>query len=204
MKQIWTPEGRRFLRTSWILLAISVAASAAIIGTTHWFLQQEKRSGVLETRRLQQARARVEAVRRERDSLQDSGEVFKGLLARGLMQGERRLDMVELLNALRVSSQIASLDYEVAPQRPLSLAGSRSFTGIDLFASRVKLKLRALHEGDLLAFIDGLEQSHSGFYPIDRCLMKRTDAGTPDSLQPHVEADCTLEWITLKEKRGAG
>ena len=30
--------------------------------------------------------------------------------------------------------------------------------------------------------------------------MRRVEAA-PDSLQPRVEADCTLEWITLKEKK---
>jgi hypothetical protein len=32
--------------------------------------------------------------------------------------------------------------------------------------------------------------------------MRRVEATNPDSLQPRVEADCTLEWVTLKEKRG--
>jgi hypothetical protein len=30
--------------------------------------------------------------------------------------------------------------------------------------------------------------------------MRRIDVPDPDSLQPRVEADCTLEWITLKDK----
>ena len=33
--------------------------------------------------------------------------------------------------------------------------------------------------------------------------MKRIEVASADSLQPRVEADCTLEWITMKEKRGA-
>ncbi len=32
--------------------------------------------------------------------------------------------------------------------------------------------------------------------------MRRVEAAL-DALQPHVEAECTLEWVTLKEKRGA-
>jgi hypothetical protein len=67
----------------------------------------------------------------------------------------------------------------------------------------VKLKARALHEGDILSFIDALTRNPQGFYPVDRCSMRRIEVADPESLAPRVEADCTLEWITLKEKRGA-
>jgi hypothetical protein len=77
------------------------------------------------------------------------------------------------------------------------------FASVDVLASRVKLKARALHEGDILAFVDSLTRNPQGFYPIDRCSMKRIEVAAADSLQPRVEADCTLEWITLKEKRVA-
>jgi hypothetical protein len=117
-----------------------------------------------------------------------------------LLQTESRLDLVDLVNALRARNQLISLDYEIAPQRPLSLPGARVFNSIEVLASRVKLKARALHEGDLLGFIDGLERTPQGFYPIDRCTMRRVETANPDSLAPRVEADCSLEWITLKEK----
>ena len=32
--------------------------------------------------------------------------------------------------------------------------------------------------------------------------MRRIEIAAVESLQPRVEADCTLEWVTLKEKRG--
>ena len=128
--------------------------------------------------------------------------MFRTLVDRGVLQGENRLDLVDLVNTLRARNQLIALDYEIAPQRPLALAGGRVFASVDVLASRVKLKVRALHEGDVLAFIDGLSRTPQGFYPVDRCTMRRVEATNPDSLQPRVEADCTLEWITLREKRG--
>jgi hypothetical protein len=74
------------------------------------------------------------------------------------------------------------------------------FASVDVLASRVKLKARALHEGDLIGFVDGLARTAQGFYPVDRCLVRRMEAPA-ETLQPRVEAECTLEWITLKEKR---
>jgi len=75
---------------------------------------------------------------------------------------------------------------------------------VDVLASRVRLKARALHEGDVLDFVSGLTQSQQGFYPVDHCSLRRLEVADPDALQPRVEAECTLEWITLRDKTAGG
>jgi hypothetical protein len=111
--------------------------------------------------------------------------------------------MVELLNGLRARHQLFALDYEISPQRPLTFVGGRVFPAVDVLASRVKLRMRALHEGDVIGVVEGLAQSRQGFFPLDRCAMRRVEAPTPDSLQARIEAECTFEWITLREKNAA-
>ena len=202
MKQIFSAEGLKSLRAAWILLVVSIAAGAGIVVGSQWYYEKEQRDSATFGKRLQEARTRVESARRERDSLQVSSDVFRTLVERGMLQGERRLDLVELVNALRARRQLTTLDYEVAPQRPLQLTGGRFFASIEVLASRVKLKARALHEGDIIGFMDSLTRTPQGFYPVDRCVMRRVEVPNPDSLQPRVEAECSLEWITLKEKRG--
>jgi hypothetical protein len=192
-------DARKPLRSAWIVLAASIVVSGALIGGTHGYLEKEKRDAADGNRRLQEARARVENLRRERGNLEQSAAIFQALVARGLMQPERRLDLVELMNGLRMQHRILSVDYEVAPQRPLALAGGRSFPAVDVIASRITVKALALHEGDLLEFLQALGSSEQGFHPIDRCHFKRLD--TAWDQHPRVEAGCTLEWITIKEKR---
>jgi hypothetical protein len=202
MNHVFSAEGFRAMRLAWALLAVAILAGAGIVAGSHWYAQKEKRDSADSGRRLQEARSRLDNARRERESLLQSADVFRTLVDRGLLQNERRLELVELVNTLRARHQV-TIDYEIAPQRPLTLAGGRVFASVDVLASRVKLKARALHEGDILAFIDALTRTPQGFYPIDRCTMRRIEVSAPDSLAPRVEADCTLEWITLKEKRGA-
>jgi hypothetical protein len=202
MNQLFSAEGRRSLGISWLLLVLAILAGAGIVFASHWYANKEKADSATANQRLQEARARLDNARRERDSLQESSDVFRTLVERGMLQGEKRLDLVELILQLRAKYQLAALDYEIAPQRPLQLAGGRVFSSVDVLASRVKLRARALHEADLLGFVDGLSRNSQGFYPVDRCIMRRVDVADPDSIQPRVEADCTLEWITLKEKRG--
>jgi hypothetical protein len=201
MSQVFTRAGLRILRVPIAVLVISVAAGAAIVVASRWYAEVEKRESADSGRRLQEARTRLEASRRERDNLVQSAEVFRTLVDRGLLQGERRLELVELVNVLRARHQLAALDYDIAPQRTLQLAGGRSFASVDVLASRVKLRARALHEGDLLGFIEDLQQTPQGFYPVDRCTIRRIEAPA-DSIQPRIESECTLEWITLREKRG--
>ena len=203
MSPVFGAEGFRTLRLSWALVAVSIAVGAGIVAATHWYAAKERRDSVDTGRRLQEARSRVDTARRERDSLQESADVFRTLVNRGVLQSERRLDVVELVNGLRARNQLAALDYEIDPQRVLQLPGGRVYSSLDVLASRVRIRARALHEGDLLGFIDGLEHNMQGFYLPDRCLLKRLDVSDPLSLQPRVEAECTLEWITLKEKRGS-
>lgn len=200
MKTVLSSEGFRGLRGSWALLVLAVAAAAALGFGGKWYLEHERMQRRSATQRLEQARSRLENARRERDNLRESADIFRGLVERGLLQGERRLDMVELVNGLRVRYQLFGLDYEISPQRPLPLPGGRSFPAVDVLASRVKLKMRALHEGDVLGFVEGLADSRQGFFPLDRCAMRRIDVTAPDALQARVEAECSFEWITLKEK----
>jgi hypothetical protein len=201
MSAVWGAEGRRELGGSWMLLIAALLIGAAIVGGSHWYYEKERNDTAAMARRLQEARSRLDAARRERDSLLESSDVYRTLVDRGLLQGERRLELVELVNQLRTRYQLFALEYEIAPQRPLELGAGGGFSSVDVLGSRVKLHLRALHEGDVLGFVSALAQTPQGFYPVDRCTFKRVTA-TAD-LQAHVEADCALEWITLKEKKRA-
>jgi hypothetical protein len=199
MSQIWNTEGRSELQGTWARLGACVLLAALLAGGSHWYFEKERRDSLAMSRRVQEARTRLDGARRERDSLVESSDVFRTLVDRGLLQGERRLELVELVNQLRSRYQLFSLDYDIAPQRPLQLSNGGGFTAVDVLGSRVKIRLRALHEGDVLGFVSALAQTPQGFYPVDGCTLRRL-AATQD-LQAHVEAECTLEWITLQEKK---
>jgi len=200
---VFSPAGWRSLGAAWTFLGLSVVGAIGMVAGSHWYLQRERRESSNYEARVREARARLDAVRRERDSQRDSSEVFRTLVDRGLLQSEKRLDLVELVNGLRAQHHLFALDYEIAPQRPLAMGAGRAFPSVDVLASRVKVRMRALHEGDVLDFMAGLTQSRQGFYPVDRCSLRRLEVADPNALQARVEAECTLEWITLRDKGAA-
>lgn len=203
MSAAFSKEGFRSLRLAWATLAIAIAAAAGIGWGSHWFLQKERRDDVASQRQLGEARARLETAKREREDLRVSAAMFQDLVNRGILREEKRLELVERLDRLKERHRIIELDYEIAPQRPLPLAGGRVFNAIDIFASRVRVRAKALHEGEALAFVEDLVRMDKGFNPANRCSLSRLEPGAADTVSPRVEADCSLEWISLKDKRGA-
>lgn len=194
--------GLRALRLAWTALALAIAAGAALAWGGHWYLGKVRRDEAASRTQLAEASARLADARRESEDFRASAEVFRDLVKRGILEEENRLELVERLDRLKKGHRLSALEYEIAPQRPLAIAGTSTFTAVDVRGSRVKVTARALHEGDALAFLEELSRPPRGFTPATRCHLMRLETGGGESLAPRVEAQCTLEWITLKDKRG--
>ena len=206
------------LRFSGLVALAGLGVAIFLIAGSYLFWQSETKSDLVSQRNLQELRNRLETVKRERADLQGSEETYKSLIARGAFAPERRLDFIEAMAALKKRHNILGLEYEVAPQRPLKFAAGNSYAAVGIMASRVRMKVQAYHDGDLMAFLDEFPRIHRGFFPIDRCavtriagseqrtLVKAGDAVPPVSgarplvITATIEADCTLEWITLVDK----
>lgn len=203
MSGLFSKAGLRSLRVSWAILGLAIAAAAGLAWGSHWYLEKEKFDDVSSRRALRDAQLRVESAKRERDDLKASSEIFQDLVKRGILLDENRLDLIERLDRLKTRHHLIGLEYEVGAQRPLQLAGGRVFNAVDVLGSRVKMRARALHEGDALAFLDDLAKPAQGFNPLARCTLRKVEAGAATVFSARVEADCTLEWISLKDKRGS-
>lgn len=202
MNVVFSKAGLRALALAWAALGGAIVAAALFAWGSHFYLEKEKRDGLVSQRELQEARARVEKAKREREDLKASSEIFESLVQRGILHEESRLDFVERLDRLKASHRLLGLEYEIAPQRPLPLAGGRVFNAVDVLGSRVKLRVLAVHEGDALSFLEELATPERGFNPISRCLLRKLEADPGSVKSPRVEAECVLEWISLKDKRG--
>ncbi|MBC7622909.1 MAG: hypothetical protein H7232_05960 [Aeromicrobium sp.] len=227
---IFTRAGFKALKFAYLVLFAGLAVGAFIVVGSYLYWQTEKKNDQQSQRALQDLRGRLNTAIRDREDLRGSEDTYKSLTARGMFLHEERFDLIEALAALKYRHQLAALTYEVAPQRPLRLASGAAYTGVNLFASRVKLKIRALHDADLVAFLDEFPRLQRGFFPLDRCAIKRnvlppvvTPAPTTPSEEEVIpasapvmatrptggnltvaalEAECSLDWITLQRKGG--
>ena len=234
---IFSRAGFKELKFAYLVLLAGLGVGAFIVMGTYLYWQTEKKNDLQSQRALQDLRGRLSTALRDREDLRGSEETYKMLAARGVFLHEERFDLIETLAALKNRHQLVALGYEVAPQRPLRLSQGAAYTGVNLFASRVKLKIRALHDGHLIAFLDEFPRLQRGFFPLDRCVIKRnapqvaalaapnlpsrsivpaatqipsntsTSPSAPlstsaDNATAAMEAECSLEWVTLQPKGG--
>jgi hypothetical protein len=195
-------EGFRYLRVAWVVLVMAIISAAALGWSGYWYLGKEIRDDLTLKRQLGETQSRVNTARRERDDLLASSVMFAGLMRQGILQEESRLELIERLDRLNTRHRLLSLEYDFEPQRPLPAPGGRVFEAIEVLSSRVKVKVLAIHEGDLIAFLDELAKPPRGYNPIQSCRLRRLEAGMVMQANARVEAECTLEWVTLKDKRG--
>ncbi len=204
------------LRFSGLVALSGLGVAMFLVSGSYLFWQSETKSEVVSQRNLQELRNRLETLKRERADLQGSEETYKSLIERGAFAPERRLDLIEALAELKKRHKLLGLEYDVAPQRPLKFATGVSYSAVGIMASRVHMKVQAYHDGDLVGFLDEFPRIQRGFFPIDKCSIKRVagaeqrapagSAAPAAAVVPSttvaatIEADCTLEWITLVDK----
>ena len=231
MSVIFTRDGFRALRLVAMVALVGLAVAVALVIGSYMYWQYEKSNDLKSVGVEADAQRRVANARREQSDLRDSAQTYENLTARGMFVAEQRLDLIEAMNALKDRHKLLDLQYELQPQRPLKMANGGSYPAVDVLASRMKFKVRAYHDGDLVNFLNDFPRIQRGFFPLYRCVIARTadadrveNSVTPTNqnagaLSPAlraaqtvaaapstdsanaITAECTLEWITLQDKR---
>jgi hypothetical protein len=194
---IFSHEGFKALRATFLLALASIGVAAFVIAGSYYYRQAEVKGDTQSRNLLQDLRKRLDTLRREREDLRNSADVYKVLVARGAFMPEQRLDLVEAFAELKKRHRLLSLEFEVSPQRVLRMASGISFPGIDIMGSRIKLKVRAYHDEDLIALLDEFPRLQRGFFPIERCAIKRA---AENDRSAGIDAECHLDWVTLVDK----
>ncbi len=231
---VLTKEGFAALRFAYLVFVVGIGVAVFLVGGSYIYWQAEKSNNVRSQKSLNDMQSRLANAKRERDDLRNSEDTYQALTARGIFLTEARLDLLDAMQALKNRHQIVSLEYQISEQRPLTLAGGTTLAAVNALGSRIRLKASAVHDGDMVAFLDEFPRLQRGLFPIDRCVIKRSlgsaetgvaqaqrqltarlrannadDAGDNDNVQasiaqtvvPAVDFDCSLEWITLLDKR---
>ncbi len=148
----------------------------------------------------QQIEQRLLQARSEEQELKERARAFQYLQSAGITGEEKRLDWSELLSRLQHEQKLPGLSYEFGAQRPLE---NISGTAYAWFASPLHLRLRVLHEGDLLKFLANLQREAKAQILIRSCqLAPLSDIGDKTATLPLLEADCSMQWLTLRRGNG--
>lgn len=185
------------------VIALGLAALAAV-GAGTYFAAQRDRAQQLDTQyraALRAAEQRLIAARQNQANLTQSEADYSRIAARGLMQTEDRVVLVEWLQSLRPRYRLNTLTYDIDPQRAARVGNANELPSINPRASRITIVASALHEGDALDFLSHLSEERNAFFSIDQCALKRTATAERSGLAPRVETECTVYWLTVRPKR---
>lgn len=203
-----TLDAKDLKRLQWaiaFLIIMSLVGGGAV-----WTTEQMKKSS---NRAFQEASAarkdiqtKLARTREEQQELTEKLNRFQALKTRGYIGPERRLDWVEGIARIKAARRIFKLDYEFAPQRHVDasiLPGNTAAGGFEIMSSQMRLQIHLLHEGELLAFLSDLRtdlSSVAALVVVRSCAIERLAPGSTDrGSKAQLKAECTLEWITLKE-----
>lgn len=150
--------------------------------------------------KLKSSQDRLQKVSVEEQEISNNLAKFKQFTDRGMTGEERRLEWIETLATIRQQRRLFAVRYALDRQRPVDYPGIKAPGNEPLFlASRMKLELLVLHEGDLLSFISDLAANTQSFASLRSCQIARVEtSGGGGPLRPRLRAECIVDMITLK------
>ncbi len=191
------------LRFPLIVVLLTLGASYLLItrSVEHYHLAQAKLAQ--QNQVYQQARERLQRSGSEKATIEQYLPTYQALQQQGLIGTEQRINWVDTLRTINRNLKLYGINYQIDAQKPYQ--GDTSSTGdFQVFQSDMTLHFGLLHENDLLSFFDQLRAAHVGLFQINKCSLQRTGSSYASfGMQPNLDADCTLQWLTLQPKRNA-
>ena len=195
-----SPQDWRKLR----LPIVGLGAALILVGVLVSFADQYrlKNELALQTQQnsLNQARQKYQSSGLEKETIIQYLPVYNELLASGFIGEEHRIEWIEALRQIHAQYKLFSIDYSIGLQenyKPSFLPNLGNFT---LHRSIMSLKLDMLHEGDLLALLDGLHEQTTPYIVRD-CEIKRPINAVVNTktIAANMQANCEIDWLTLRD-----
>jgi hypothetical protein len=196
----------RRIRLSLAAALVLIAAGAAIAFASIRLEQAEKQQRAAAQAKRSEIQGRLARARDEELEIKRKIARYNQLAARGILGEERRLDWVERIREIKNARKLFDIQYEIAPQQRIDsaiLPGASA--DYDFLSSTMQMRMKLLHEEDLLGFLADLRATVPAYIRLRRCDVERLPkaaAGT-GGVPPQLAAECTIDWITLRERKSA-
>jgi hypothetical protein len=195
-----------FVRIRWALgfLLLAILLAYGMSTTARKLVEKaqvEQRQ--LETQQ-REIRARLSRAPDEERELRNKIALFQQLQERGIIGQEERLNWVEQIARIKTARRLFDFQYEIAPQKTLGdalLPGGAQAGDYEFMSSTMNLQMPLLHENDLLGFLADLRRNVHAHLLVRDCAIERMPQSAERGVAAQLRAVCTIDWITLREKR---
>ncbi|MEO5331120.1 MAG: hypothetical protein H7839_03790 [Magnetococcus sp. YQC-5] len=195
----------KLLTGSVLLLLFSLVVDAAMIMGGIYYQDEADDN-------LAKLKKSIAVLRSQKQQQEDQGHIlatiqpqYERLRQQGLVGPEPRMSWVEALkDAEKVLQLPGPIHFKLEPSRPyvppFPLPTNKDF---QLFASRMEVTVGLLHEGDLLEWIEFMEQKQVGLFHFKQCKLQ----GVGKELQEeqklkvgiNLQGFCVMDWFNLRE-----
>jgi hypothetical protein len=196
-------------RRIWLSLAAAIVmaaiGAAAVYAAVQLHKAETKNKAAAQSKR-SESQGRMARARDEEQEIKNKIARYNALSGRGIFGDERRLDWVEQIRAIRNERKLFDVQYEIAPQKAIDAAILPGASGnYEFLTSTMQLRMKLLHEEDLLNFLADLRDLAPAYIRVRNCDVARLPKASGESrgVPPQLDADCTIDWITIRERKGA-
>ena len=191
----------QYLRGAVTLFISAATLSAALLSGSAYFESRMEQDYLGNSDQLRALSRRYLAVDEEVDVIKEYLPRFMDLHKTGLLGEEQRLNWIEVLQDAGDGLGLPSLSYEIRAQKPRHPQLPAPPGRYEIFASEMILKMQLLHEGDLFALLDLLNERARGLYTVSGCELTRNFVELTDNPGAgNVTATCLLEWFSIRPK----
>lgn len=194
------------LRNAVLVFLATLALALAAVSVSLWQLRQAHLAEAAQMLERDGARTRLAHAESEKEEIRLYQPQFVELRRRGLVGPERRLDWVEAIRQIQEQRRLLPLSYEIEVQQPYRLETALPTGDYALLGSRMVLQMDLLHELDLLNFLADLRVA--GMFAVQECSIRRAAGAAaspaPPPMAPNLNAECTLNWLTLTPPSASG
>jgi hypothetical protein len=188
----------------WSLSAIcaSLVLSGIILYSSNKYADSTKQRLHVAQSKTIDAQNRLTTAHQDLENLSDYSQEYYTLENQKIIGDDHRLDWMDALEKIRNQNLVIDFRYNIAPQKTYAPQPAIDSGNFDIHYSETKLQFELLHEGQLLKFFDALRSQTNGWYQLEGCSMQRADLNeeTAAAAEPHLKAECSGGWITLKNR----
>ncbi|MFT5504147.1 MAG: hypothetical protein ACI845_002023 [Gammaproteobacteria bacterium] len=192
----------QYIRRPMIILAVSMLIAAVLVTAGYQYEQFQQAVYKQSLSKLQGTYAKYTRIVSDIDLIDQYRTLFSDYKSSGLVGDERRLSWVESLESANEVLLLPKLSYQLQPREAFVRPGFKAKKGVEVNASPMDLTIGMLHEEDLFALFDGLEQSIKSLFTVDACIMTRISRLTEslDTKRANISTICTIQWVTIDAK----
>jgi hypothetical protein len=192
----------RLMRWSFSMICTSILLSGVILYSSSKYAESAKKNLHTAQKKMNDARKRLTLAREDLENLSDYSQEYDKLEHGNILGDDHRLDWIDELEKLRNQNLVVDFRYNIAPQKQYAPQPALDSGNFDIHYSETKLQFDLLHGGQLFNFFEALRKLGNGWYQLEGCTMQRIIASEADatSAVPHIKAECTGGWITLKNR----